>query len=124
MVQQNRMETRALSSNKKIWFSAAVLAALAGNAFERVHQRRDRNFRRVGPAAPSSGEQNLGDGPHGITGDRSLRGAFNMNVIRRTMAFLAEKSSEQISLPPIGKKGRNALKKNGWPFAGERPFLN
>jgi F-type H+-transporting ATPase subunit gamma len=57
-----------------------------------------------------------------LTGDRSLCGAFNTNVIRRTMAFLHEKSSKQISLLPIGKKGRNALKQGGWPFAGE--YLN
>ena len=57
-----------------------------------------------------------------LTGDRSLCGAFNTNVIRRAMTFVHEKSSKQIVLLPIGKKGRNAFKKGAWPFAGE--YLN
>jgi F-type H+-transporting ATPase subunit gamma len=57
-----------------------------------------------------------------LTGDRSLCGAFNTNVLRRATAFLREKSSKQISLLPIGKKGRNVLRRGGWPFAAE--YLN
>jgi F-type H+-transporting ATPase subunit gamma len=57
-----------------------------------------------------------------LTGDRSLCGAFNTNVIRRATTFLHEKSSKEILLLPIGKKGRNALKRGGWSFAGE--YLN
>jgi len=57
-----------------------------------------------------------------LTGDRSLCGAFNTNVIRRATTFLREKSSKEILLLPIGKKGRNALKRGGWGFAGE--YLN
>jgi F-type H+-transporting ATPase subunit gamma len=57
-----------------------------------------------------------------LTGDRSLCGAFNTNVIRRATTFLREKSSREIFVLPIGKKGRNALKKGGWSFAGE--YLN
>lgn len=57
-----------------------------------------------------------------LTGDRSLCGAFNTNVIRRATAFLREKSAKEIFLLPIGKKGRNALKRGGWKFAGE--YLN
>jgi F-type H+-transporting ATPase subunit gamma len=54
-----------------------------------------------------------------LTGDRSLCGAFNTNVIRLATTFLREKSSREILLLPIGKKGRNALKRGGWSFAGE-----
>jgi F-type H+-transporting ATPase subunit gamma len=54
-----------------------------------------------------------------LTGDRSLCGAFNTNVIRLATTFLREKSSMEILLLPIGKKGRNALKRGGWSFAGE-----
>jgi len=57
-----------------------------------------------------------------LTGDRSLCGAFNTNVIRRATAFLHEKSEKEIVLLPIGKKGRNALKRGGWSLAGE--YLN
>jgi F-type H+-transporting ATPase subunit gamma len=54
-----------------------------------------------------------------LTGDRSLCGAFNTNVIRLATTFLREKSTLQILLLPSGKKGRNALKRGGWGFAGE-----
>jgi len=60
-----------------------------------------------------------------LTGDRSLCGAFNTKVIRRASIFLREKSSQEskeVLVLPIGKKGRNALKKGGWKFAGE--YLN
>jgi F-type H+-transporting ATPase subunit gamma len=57
-----------------------------------------------------------------LTGDRSLCGAFNTNVLRRATAFLRERSSKEIVVMPVGKKGRNALKKGGWRFAGE--YLN
>jgi len=60
-----------------------------------------------------------------LTGDRSLCGAFNTNVIRRASTFLREKSSQEskeVLVLPIGKKGRNTLKKSGWKFAAE--YLN
>jgi F-type H+-transporting ATPase subunit gamma len=60
-----------------------------------------------------------------LTGDRSLCGAFNANVIRRASMFLREKSSKEsknVLVLPIGKKGRNVLKKEGWRVAGE--YLN
>jgi len=60
-----------------------------------------------------------------LTGDRSLCGAFNANVIRRASMFLREKSSKEsknVLVLPIGKKGRNVLKKEGWKVAGE--YLN
>jgi len=54
-----------------------------------------------------------------LTGDRSLAGAFNSNVIRRATSFLRENSSKKIQLIPIGKKGRNSLKRAGWSFVAE-----
>jgi F-type H+-transporting ATPase subunit gamma len=54
-----------------------------------------------------------------LTGDRSLAGAFNSNVIRRATLFLRENSSKKTQVIPIGKKGRSALKRGGWSFAGE-----
>ncbi|MGD0955437.1 MAG: ATP synthase F1 subunit gamma [Candidatus Acidiferrales bacterium] len=54
-----------------------------------------------------------------LTGDRSLAGAFNSNVIRRAMLFLRENASKKAWVIPIGKKGRSALKRAGWSFAGE-----
>jgi len=54
-----------------------------------------------------------------VTGDRSLAGAFNSNVIRRAMLLLREHSSKKISVLPIGKKGRSSLKRAGWEFVAE-----
>jgi F-type H+-transporting ATPase subunit gamma len=54
-----------------------------------------------------------------LTGDRSLAGAFNSNVIRRATIFLRENSSKKPQVIPIGKKGRNSLKRAGWTFAAE-----
>jgi len=57
-----------------------------------------------------------------LTGDRSLCGAFNTNVIRRSLQFLAEQGTKGTQLMVVGKKGRDTLKKRGYSFAGE--FLN
>ena len=57
-----------------------------------------------------------------MTGDRSLAGAFNSNVIRRAMAFLRENSYKKNQLIAIGKKGRDTLRKRGWSAVGE--YLN
>ena len=54
-----------------------------------------------------------------LTGDRSLAGAFNANVIRRAILFSREHASKKISSIAIGKKGRDTLKKRGWHFVGE-----
>src|SRR5580704_15990367 len=50
-----------------------------------------------------------------LTGDRSLAGAFNTNVIRRTIQFVRDNSSKQLQMVAIGKKGR-------WNMAAE--YLN
>jgi F-type H+-transporting ATPase subunit gamma len=54
-----------------------------------------------------------------VTGDRGLCGAFNANVLRRAVSFLRGKPGLKIELIPIGKKGRDSLRKQRWPFAAE-----
>lgn len=54
-----------------------------------------------------------------LTGDRSLCGAFNSNVIRRASSFMRENSSKKLEVLAVGKKGRSALKREGWAFAAE-----
>jgi len=54
-----------------------------------------------------------------LTGDRSLCGAFNSNAIRRASIFMRENSSKKLEVLAVGKKGRNALKREGWALAGE-----
>jgi F-type H+-transporting ATPase subunit gamma len=57
-----------------------------------------------------------------LTGDRSLAGAFNTNVIRRTIQFVRENSSKKLQMVAVGKKGRDQLRKRGWTIAAE--YLN
>jgi len=57
-----------------------------------------------------------------LTGDRSLAGAFNTNVIRRTIQFVRENSSKQLRMLAVGKKGRDQVRKRGWSIVGE--YLN
>jgi len=54
-----------------------------------------------------------------LTGDRSLCGAFNANVLRRAMVFARENSSKRIEGIAVGKKGRDTLRKRGWKLVGE-----
>ena len=54
-----------------------------------------------------------------LTGDRSLAGAFNTNVIRRSLQFLREQGPKAKQIIVVGKKGRDTLKKRGYDFAGE-----
>ena len=54
-----------------------------------------------------------------LSGDRGLCGAFNANVIRRTVQFLRERREKTLELIPIGKKGRDALRKQNWKFVAE-----
>jgi F-type H+-transporting ATPase subunit gamma len=57
-----------------------------------------------------------------LTGDRSLCGAFNTNVIRRGVNFLRERAAEKPEVLVVGKKGRDTLRKRGWKFVAE--YLN
>lgn len=57
-----------------------------------------------------------------MTGDRSLCGAFNANVLRRAIHFLRENASRKNEILVVGKKGRDTLRKRGWKFVAE--YLN
>jgi F-type H+-transporting ATPase subunit gamma len=57
-----------------------------------------------------------------LTGDRSLCGAFNSNVIRHAADFLRAHSALKIELIVVGRKGRDTLRRRGFHFAGE--YLN
>lgn len=57
-----------------------------------------------------------------LTGDRSLCGAFNANVLRRSIQFLRDNASRKNEILIVGKKGRDTLRKRGWKFVAE--YLN
>jgi len=54
-----------------------------------------------------------------LTGDRSLAGAFNSNVLRHTTTFIREHRDQKLEFLVVGKKGRENLKKRGYKFVGE-----
>jgi len=54
-----------------------------------------------------------------LTGERGLAGAFNANILRKANEFFRANREKKIVTVPVGKKGRDALKKAGFAFAGE-----
>lgn len=54
-----------------------------------------------------------------LTGERGLAGAFNTNILRKANEFLRERRDKKLSLIPVGKKGRDSLRRAGFKFAAE-----
>ena len=54
-----------------------------------------------------------------LSGERGLAGAFNANILRKAGEFFRANKCKKIVTIPVGKKGRDSLKKAGFTFAGE-----
>jgi F-type H+-transporting ATPase subunit gamma len=54
-----------------------------------------------------------------LSGERGLAGAFNTNILRKAGEFFRANSGKKVVTIPVGKKGRDSLKKTGFQFAGE-----
>src|SRR5215471_11739032 len=54
-----------------------------------------------------------------LSGERGLAGAFNTNILRKANEFLREHKDKKLSVVPVGKKGRDSLKRAGFTFAAE-----
>jgi F-type H+-transporting ATPase subunit gamma len=54
-----------------------------------------------------------------LSGERGLAGAFNSNILRKAGDFIKKQSGKKIVAIPVGKKGRDSLKKAGFQFAAE-----
>jgi F-type H+-transporting ATPase subunit gamma len=54
-----------------------------------------------------------------LSGERGLAGAFNTNILKKAQEFFRANKDKKIVTLPVGKKGRDALKKAGFTFAGE-----
>src|SRR5580700_568080 len=52
-------------------------------------------------------------------GERGLAGAFNTNILKKAAEFYRSKAGKKITVIPIGKKGRDAMRRAGFTFAGE-----
>jgi F-type H+-transporting ATPase subunit gamma len=54
-----------------------------------------------------------------LSGERGLAGPFNANLLRKANEFFRANKGKKIITVPVGKKGRDALKKAGITAAGE-----
>jgi len=54
-----------------------------------------------------------------LTGERGLAGAFNSNVLRKAHEFFRSHQGKRITTIPVGKKGRDSLRRAGFTFAAE-----
>jgi F-type H+-transporting ATPase subunit gamma len=54
-----------------------------------------------------------------VTADKGLAGAFNSNLIRGAQRFIAEHRDAEVTLLPIGRKGRDFFRKRGARIAGD-----
>ena len=54
-----------------------------------------------------------------LSGERGLAGAFNTNILRKAQDFFRAKKGKKISTIPVGRKGRDALKKAGFNIIAE-----
>jgi F-type H+-transporting ATPase subunit gamma len=54
-----------------------------------------------------------------VSGERGLAGAFNANIIRKSVEFLRERSSQKLEVISLGRKARDAMRKQPWNVIGE-----
>jgi F-type H+-transporting ATPase subunit gamma len=54
-----------------------------------------------------------------LTGERGLAGAFNTNILRKANEFFRANKDRKLSVIPVGKKGRDALRKAGFNLIAE-----
>jgi F-type H+-transporting ATPase subunit gamma len=54
-----------------------------------------------------------------LSGERGLAGAFNTNILKKANEFFHANKDKKVVTVPVGKKGRDALKKAGFTFAAE-----
>jgi F-type H+-transporting ATPase subunit gamma len=54
-----------------------------------------------------------------MTGERGLAGAFNTNILRKANEFFRANKGKKIAVIPIGKKGRDSLRKAGFNLIAE-----
>jgi F-type H+-transporting ATPase subunit gamma len=57
-----------------------------------------------------------------LTGERGLAGAFNTNILKKANEVFRANKGKKLSVIPVGKKGRDALKRAEFDFAAE--FIN
>ena len=54
-----------------------------------------------------------------MSGERGLAGAFNANILRKAYEFFRAHRNQKLSVVPVGKKGRDSLRKAGFALVAE-----
>jgi F-type H+-transporting ATPase subunit gamma len=54
-----------------------------------------------------------------MSGERGLAGAFNTNILRRANEFFRANKGKKVAVIPVGKKGRDSLRKAGFNLIAE-----
>src|ERR1700738_1066712 len=54
-----------------------------------------------------------------LSGERGLAGAFNANILKKASEFFRANTDKKIVVVPVGKKGRDSLRRAGFTFAAE-----
>jgi F-type H+-transporting ATPase subunit gamma len=54
-----------------------------------------------------------------LSGERGLAGAFNTNILKKANEFLRANRGKKLSIVPVGKKGRDSLRRAGFSFVAE-----
>ncbi len=58
-----------------------------------------------------------------VTGDKGLAGAFNANILKAALRFIAAKSGKNIDLEVVGRKGRDFLRRRFSPAPVLQPSI-
>lgn len=54
-----------------------------------------------------------------LSGERGLAGAFNTNILKKAHEFFRSVKGKRLSVVPVGKKGRDSLRRAGFNLVGE-----
>ena len=121
-VKNTQQITRAMKFVAAARLRRAQERAVAARPFARAITRLVRS---VAARAPESTHPILQRRPEkrilllAVSGERGLCGAFNANVIRRTLEFLREHNQQNPELIVLGRKIRDSMRKQRWKIAAE-----
>ena len=132
-LQDIRRRIRSVQSTQKITRAMKLVAAAKlRRAQERIVDARPYAFKMaelVGALVRGLGEDKhplllRREGPRklyvAITADKGLCGAFNSNVVRRTLDLLRGQAEGGASVLTVGRKARDFFRRREWPLRGER----
>jgi F-type H+-transporting ATPase subunit gamma len=132
-LQDIRRRIRSVQSTQKITRAMKLVAAAKlRRAQERIVEARPYAFKMaelVGALVRGLGEDKhpllvRRDGPRklyvAVTADKGLCGAFNSNVVRRTLELLRGSPENAAAVLTVGRKARDFFRRRPWPLRGER----